>query len=228
MAFSPCSAYSIGAMGFELVVILLVLLASIVAHEMAHGFAADHLGDPTPRLQGRLSPNPAVHIDPIGSVVVPGLLFLSSAGFIFGWAKPVVYNPFNLRDQRYGELKVAAAGPATNVLIALLFSALIRASEPLGLNAAFVEVATYVVFINLLLALFNLLPVPPLDGSKILPPLLPPRAAFAYRNFVQWFEQYGFLASVLFIFLFITLLWPFFAAVVARVFMVFTGQPLFL
>jgi len=202
---------------------IVVLILSIILHEMAHGFAADRLGDPTARLQGRLSPNPLVHIDPLGSIVVPALLFFSNAGFLFGWAKPVPYNPYNLSDQKWGEAKVAAAGPATNIALALLFSLLIRFATPLGLSGAFIDIAAYVVYINLLLAFFNLIPIPPLDGSKIIQPFLPLRAQLGYRNFIQNFERWGLLGTFLFIFIFINLFWGPFSSVVLSVFTAFTG-----
>lgn len=205
------------------IIIIVSLIISIILHEMAHGYAADRLGDPTARLQGRLSLNPLVHIDPLGSIIVPGLLFFSGAGFLFGWAKPVPYNPYNLSDQRYGEAKVAAAGPATNIVIALIFSVLIRMADVLGLPATFLDIASYVVYINILLALFNSIPIPPLDGSKMLIALLPWRAAQRYRSFTIWFEQYGLIATLLFIFLFINIFWQPFSSFVFFIFELFTG-----
>lgn len=181
---------------------LIVLILSIVLHEMAHGHAANWLGDPTARLQGRLSPNPLVHVDPIGSVILPALLFLSNAGILFGWAKPVPYNPYNLSNQKWGEAIVAAAGPATNVLLAVIFALIIRAGEVLSLSEAFLELSWYVVYINILLALFNMIPFPPLDGSKILMVLLPYGLEMRYRAFVRAAEQYGFIALIVFLFIF--------------------------
>ena len=207
----------------ETIIIIAALIISIVLHEMAHGYAANWLGDPTARLQGRLSPNPVVHLDPLGSIIIPALLFFSNAGFLFGWAKPVPYNPYNLSDQRYGEAKVAAAGPAVNIAIAILFGILIRLADPLGLNSAFIGLASFIVYINILLALFNLIPIPPLDGSKILTALLPFGAAQSYRNFVSWFERFGLLATFLFIFIFINLFWVPFATLVFSVFELITG-----
>ena len=137
-------------------IIIIALILSIVLHEMAHGYAAHWLGDPTARLQGRLSLNPLVHLDPLGSILVPALLFFGNAGFIFGWAKPVPYNPYNLSDQRYGEAKVAAAQ--------------------------------------------------------------------SYRAFTMWIEQYGLIASLLFIFVFINLFWAPFSIAVFSVFELFTGM----
>lgn len=210
-------------MGAEAIIIIVALIASIVLHEMAHGYAANWLGDPTARLEGRLSLNPLVHLDPIGSILVPALLFFGNAGFLFGWAKPVPYNPYNLSDQRYGEAKVAFAGPLTNLAIALLFSVLLRVHDVLQLPGAFVDIASYVVYINILLAFFNLIPIPPLDGSKIVTALLPYKMAESYRSFTRWFEQYGLIATLLFIFIFINVFWAPFSLLVSQVFTVFTG-----
>src|SRR3989344_2375252 len=221
----PPIRYHCLSMEITVIATIAVLIISIILHEMAHGFAADRLGDPTARLQGRLSPNPLVHIDPLGSVVVPALLFLSNAGLMFGWAKPVPYNPYNLSDQKWGEAKVAAAGPVTNVALALLFALLIRFAAPLGLPMAFTDIAAYVVYINLLLAFFNLIPIPPLDGSKIIQPFLPLRAQLGYRNFVHSFERWGLIGTFLFIFIFINFFWGPFSVVVSSVFTVFTGLP---
>jgi Zn-dependent protease len=148
---------------------LIVLIFSIVIHEVAHGYAANALGDPTARLQGRLTLNPVSHVDPLGSILIPGLLILSNASILFGWAKPVPYNPYNLRNQRWGEAMVAAAGPAVNLVIAIAFGLLLRFGGELPfMSPNFQELAGHVVYMNILLALFNLIPLPPLDGSKIL------------------------------------------------------------
>lgn len=207
------------------IVVIIALIISIVLHEMAHGFAADRLGDPTARLQGRLSPNPLVHIDPLGSVLIPALLLITNAGILFGWAKPVPYNPYNLRDQKWGEALVAVAGPATNMLIALIFGVVIRFADVLALGPAFVSLAAYIVYINILLAFFNMIPFPPLDGSKIIQPFLPVSWAMAYRNFLAQFERFGLIGTFLFIFIFIQIFWKPFSALVQAVFFVVTGQP---
>ena len=139
---------------------IVILIISVILHEVAHGYMADWLGDPTARLAGRLSLNPLKHIDPIGSILVP--IVTSFAGFTFGWAKPVPYNPYNIvHNRRRAELLIALAGPASNLLIALIFGTLIR----FGLMY---ELFGYIVIINIVLAIFNLIPLPPLDGSKIL------------------------------------------------------------
>lgn len=210
------------------IIAIVALIMSIVLHEMAHGFAANSLGDPTARLAGRLSPNPLVHIDPLGSVIIPALLLLSGSGILFGWAKPVPYNPYNLNNQKWGEALVAVAGPATNFLIALVFALAIRFADPVGLNDTFVQLASYVVYMNILLALFNLIPFPPLDGSKILPALMPFSLQLSFQRFVRMMEGYGFLVTVLFLFLFINVFWGPFSMVVNSIFELFTGVRLFL
>ena len=203
---------------------IVALIMSIVLHEMAHGYAANSLGDPTARLQGRLSPNPLVHIDPLGSVIIPALLMLSGSGILFGWAKPVPYNPYNLNNQKWGEALVAAAGPAVNILLALLFALLIRFSGQFGLNEVFVSLAQYIVYMNLLLSFFNLIPFPPLDGSKILPALLPFSLQMSYQRFVRLMEGYGFLVTILFLFVFINIFWGPFSVLIGNVFELFTGM----
>lgn len=207
----------------EQIFIILALIFSIILHEMAHGHMANWLGDPTARLQGRLSLNPLVHIDPIGSILIPALLFFSNAGILFGWAKPVPYNPYNLSDQKYGEAKVSAAGPAVNIILALIFGIIIRSADILNLSASFIELASYIVYINILLAFFNLIPIPPLDGSKIWPVFLPYSAQIKYQEFARFMERYGLLITFAFIFIFINLLWGPFSTLVFSVFELFTG-----
>ncbi len=198
----------------EQIITLSVLILSIVLHEVAHGYAANWLGDPTARLAGRLSPNPFLHIDPIGSVLIPGALYLTGAHFLFGWAKPVPYNPYNLRNQKWGESFVAAAGPLTNLLLAVIFAGLIHLAPMLGLSEAFLEMAGYIVFINILLAFFNIIPFPPLDGSKVIVPFLPFGIAQKYRALTIYMENLGFIALFLSVFIFMQMLWkPFSHAV---------------
>ena len=210
-------------MGLAEIIIIIALILSIVLHEVAHGYAANWLGDPTARLSGRLTVNPLPHLDPLGSVVVPALLFFSSAGFLFGWAKPVPYNPYNLSNQKWGEAIVAAAGPLTNLLLAGIFAVLIRLSDTLALSSSVVELASYIVFINILLALFNAIPIPPLDGSKILVALLPYNAAMRYREITTWVERHGVFVMFAFVFIFISFLWAPFSKIVFFLFTLFTG-----
>ncbi len=171
------------------IAMIVALIFSVVIHEMAHGYAANWLGDPTARLQGRLSANPLVHIDPLMSVILPGLLVLTGSPILFGAAKPVPYNPYNFTNQKWGEAIVAAAGPAANVFIALVFAILIRLSDLLQLSDTFIQLAISIIFLNIFLAFFNLVPIPPLDGSKILPKFLPFGLAMKYSQFRHFMEQ---------------------------------------
>ena len=150
-------------------VIVIVILSAIV-HEVMHGVAADSLGDHTARYAGRLTLNPLVHLDPFGSVILPAMLALSGSPIFFGYAKPVPYNPYNLRPGRFSEAIVAIAGPLSNAAIALFFGLIIRLGFlPAGVNA----VLFLVVVVNVMLGLFNMIPIPPLDGSKVLASILP-------------------------------------------------------
>ena len=185
-------------------VAIVIIILSIIFHEVAHGYVANWLGDPTARLSGRLTLNPIPHIDPVGSILVPGILMLSGTPFLIGWAKPVPYNPYNLRHGKWGEALVAFAGPATNILIAVAFALLLR----LGLltSPLFVQVAVLAIFANIALAIINLIPIPPLDGSKILRALLPAGAALSYQRLEQMtyalgpFGLIGILLLLVFVF----------------------------
>ena len=150
---------------------IIILIMSVVIHEVSHGYSAYLMGDHTAKNAGRLTLNPLAHLDFMGSLVVP-LLAYFSAGFMFGWAKPVPYNPYNLRNQKHGDAIVALSGPASNLFIALIFGLMLRFD--LFANIANLTGAIQmVVVINLVLAIFNLIPIPPLDGSKILFSFLP-------------------------------------------------------
>ena len=181
---------------------VLAFVPAIVIHECAHGFAAAKLGDPTARNAGRLSLNPLRHVDPFGTVLLPGLLILSGAGFVFGYAKPVPYNPRYFKDVRKGEVIVGLAGPASNLLMSLVGAAVAWGSLQLfGLSQ---ELALYTWYfgcyfcsVNLCLAFFNLLPIPPLDGSSIVAPLLSDRALEVYYQV----QRYGMFILMLFVFL---------------------------
>lgn len=168
---------------------------SVVVHEVSHGYAAFLLGDPTAKNQGRLTLNPIRHLDLFGSILIPAFLVITNAGFLFGWAKPVPYNPYNLRNQKWGEAIVAVAGPASNIFIALVFGLLIRFGAEF-LSPAFLNISAILVLINLMLAVFNLVPIPPLDGSKILFAFLP----YHMQRFRMMLEQYGFVVVLIFIF----------------------------
>jgi Zn-dependent protease len=174
---------------------IVVLILSVIMHEVAHGYAAYVLGDPTAKIAKRLTLNPFHHIDPVGSVIVPGLLVLTHSHFLFGWAKPVPYNPYNLKNQRFGEAIVAFAGVGTNLTLALLFALVARFTYANGLTT-FGDLAALVVLANLSLGLFNLIPIPPLDGYTFLRGLLPPRNALAFREFEDRLRQGGIITLV--------------------------------
>lgn len=180
---------------------VIVLIFSVIIHEVAHGWAANALGDPTAKLQGRLSLNPVRHIDPVGSIIVPAVLVLMNSSFLFGWAKPVPYNPYNLKNQRWGEAMVGVAGVATNLVIAIIFALIARFALAEGMDA-FAGFASLVVLVNLSLGLFNLLPIPPLDGYTVLRGLLPYRASMAFRQFEDRINAGGIFSLVLILFLF--------------------------
>jgi Zn-dependent protease len=200
---------------------LAILLLSVVTHEVSHGLMANYLGDPTAKYAGRLSLNPLRHLDPIGSVLVPGFLILTGLP-VFGWAKPVPINPYNFRDQKYGSAKVAIAGSGANLFLATIFgffSRLLPLEETIkaGITTAFFErqtevlsdllqtsfiapiflIFSLIVFTNILLAIFNLIPIPPLDGSHILFTFLP----YSMEHLKITLSQYGFFILILFIFL---------------------------
>jgi len=194
--------------------LIVILIISVIIHELSHGYMADRLGDPTPRLQGRLTLNPLKHLDPVGSVVVP--LITSLWGVTFGWAKPVEYNPNNIQNKRQGEFLIAAAGPASNLIIALIFGTIIRFA--IGMNnvsAPFIQVCTYIVVINIMLAIFNLIPLPPLDGSKLLFALLPNQ----YGRLRMTLEMY----APLFILIVVFFLWKIVSPIIPFAFRLFTG-----
>ena len=175
---------------------LIVLLFSIVIHEVSHGEVAYRLGDPTAKYAGRLTLNPLKHLDLFGSLVLPLFLVITRSPFIIGWAKPVPINPYNFRDPKYGSAKVALAGPVANLAIAIFFGLILRFFPALVLPSSFTLMFSYIVYINILLAVFNLLPIPPLDGSHILFAFLP-QGLFQIKRFLQ---QYGLLLLLLFLF----------------------------
>ena len=170
---------------------ILILLFSIIVHEVSHGATAYALGDDTAKNEGRLTLNPLPHIDPVGTILLP--LFIG-----FGWAKPVPYNPYNLRNQKWGPFLVGIAGPASNIIIAVIFGLLFRFSDIFSLPEKFLTIIASITILNLGLALFNLIPIPPLDGSKIFSLLLPEKEANTYMS----------LGSVGFMILFFLLMFP--------------------
>jgi len=173
---------------------LIILILSITLHEFFHGYVAYRLGDNTAKNAGRLTLNPIKHLDPVGSFFLPLSLYLINSPFLFGWAKPVPYNPNNLRDKKYGDAKVAVAGAAANLALAIFCALFFRLLGPASLVAPFLLQA---IIINVLLALFNLIPIPPLDGSKILATFLPVRWRLRLFQASPW---WGFAFLILFVF----------------------------
>lgn len=193
---------------------IVILILSVIIHEVSHGYMADRLGDPTARLQGRLTLNPIKHIDPFGSVILPLMMAIITPGFVFGWAKPVPYNPYNLKNKRSGEFLIAAAGPLSNLVIALIFGCIIRFVQQ-GVMTPFIEIASYIVIINLILAVFNLIPIPPLDGSKLLFSILPQQ----YGKTRMMLETYAPILIIVVVFFLWKLIYP----VIWPIFRAFTG-----
>jgi Zn-dependent protease len=181
---------------------IIVLIFSAVIHEYMHGWMADRLGDPTAREAGRLTLNPLAHLEWFGSLLLPGMMLFAGMPFVFGWAKPVPYNPYRLRDHRYGGAKVALAGPAANFIVAAFFALILR-FLPFS-SLVFSGLIALIVYINLILMLFNLIPLPPLDGSKILAPFLSPALQEKYLSL----ERFGFIFVILFAWLGFSYLLP--------------------
>lgn len=173
---------------------LLIIIPSAIFHEYAHAWAADQLGDPTARYAGRLSLNPKVHVDKWGTLLMPLILLLVTGGrFLFAYAKPVPYNPYNLKDQKRGPALVAVAGPLANLFLAFSFGLIIKFAP---LSYDILSFFYLIVYANVLLAVFNLVPIPPLDGSKILYAVLPD-SMWQVKQFLQ---KYSFVILLFFIF----------------------------
>jgi len=204
--------------GTDAIFYIAILIMSIVIHEVSHGFMAEYFGDDTARNAGRLTLNPIKHLDLFGSILLPAVLILSHAGFLFGWAKPVPYNPNNLRDKKLGTIAVASAGVLANFFIAIIFGIIIRVSSSFVLPAGFYFITSAIVIVNLALGIFNLVPIPPLDGSKILFSFLPERAF----SFMIAYEQYSLILLLVFIVFFSDFLYP----VLAFLFNLITGLAL--
>ena len=168
---------------------ILILIMSVVIHEVSHGFVAEYFGDKTARFAGRLTLNPLKHLDMFGSILLPALLVITQSPFLFGWAKPVPYNPENLRNKKLGTIAIASAGVLANLFIALMFGLILRFSLGMNVPNGFDFIVSSIVVVNLGLAIFNLIPIPPLDGSKIFFNLLP-RSFYGLTSF---FENYSFV-----------------------------------
>lgn len=184
------------------VTFFVILLLSAVFHEYMHAWTANELGDPTAKHLGRLTLNPIPHIDPIMTLILPALLFFATSGsFMFAAAKPVPFNPYNLKYPKWGPALVGVAGPLGNLALAIIFALLFRFAP---LPEAVASVVSVIVFANVLLAIFNLVPIPPLDGSHLLISLLPPK--FSYVE--DWLRQYGIYIFIFFILFLVRLIFP--------------------
>jgi Zn-dependent protease len=201
-------------MDVNLIFSIVILIFSVILHEVSHGYAAEMQGDPTARMAGRLTLNPISHLDLYGSIIVPVICYFIG-GFIVGWAKPVPFNPYNLRNQRWGEAVVAGAGPAMNIFIAVIFGLFLRFYPLESIPGEIIGLISTIIIINLVLAVFNLMPIPPLDGSKILFSLFPNNMA-PFRDFM---ERY----SLAFILVFIFFIWKLIVPAVFFLFQLITG-----
>ncbi|HKK54587.1 MAG TPA: site-2 protease family protein [Patescibacteria group bacterium] len=173
---------------------IIILIFSAIIHEYMHGWMAERLGDNTAKDAGRLTLNPIPHLDLFGSIILPSLMALSGTGIIFGWAKPVPFNPNNLSDKKWGSAKVAIAGPLGNLIIALMLGLTLRFLEIA--NPTMIALFAMAILINLVLMIFNLMPIPPLDGSKVIMPFLP----FKWQMQFIKLERYGMILVIIFIF----------------------------
>lgn len=175
---------------FEFLIVAVLLVLAISIHEFAHAFAADHLGDPTPRLAGRLTLNPKAHLDPVGTIL---LLFVG-----FGWGKPVPFDPFNLKDPKRDAAIISFAGPASNLIMAVLGSMLFKLLDilPIFFPVFIGSILFQFIYFNIILAIFNLIPVHPLDGFKVVAGLLPKKY---YEDWLS-LERYGMIFLILLIF----------------------------
>ncbi len=198
---------------------IIVLVFSVVIHEVAHAYSAYKFGDLTAKYQGRLTFNPIKHIDPIGSIIVPLVLSLLPGGLILGWAKPIPINPYNFSKRKLGEFITTIAGPVSNMLIAGIFIVLVRSAGDIGLQSSFIELSLVIILINTVLACFNLMPIPPLDGYRIVSLLLPQHLADRFESISQ---RFGFLIVILFV----LFLWdPIFMTIISLVELLL-GMPL--
>ncbi len=192
-------------MDFTIVIVqLAIFMFAVIIHEISHGYVAEALGDDTARRAGRLTLNPVSHLDPFGSILLPLLLYFSGLPII-GWARPVPYNPYNLKNSKLGAGMIGAAGPLSNILFAGLFAFALRGFDALSiLNPMTLSLFNWVITINIFLAVFNLVPIPPLDGSKVLFAFLPHK----FFEIQVFLEQYGPILLLLFIFFGFGTLYP--------------------
>ncbi len=195
-----------------------ILIMSVVIHEISHGFMAERFGDKTARYAGRLTLNPIKHLDLFGSILLPALLIISKVGFVFGWAKPVPYNPNNLSNKKWGTIAVASAGVMANFFIAIVFGLMLRIGLSYSLPDGFYFIVSAITLVNIGLGVFNLIPIAPLDGSRILVSFLP----VSFERWVDSFERYSIFLLIIFVIYFSHYLYP----VVGFIYRSITGMPM--
>lgn len=198
---------------------IIILIFSVVIHEVAHGYTAYRFGDPTAQYQGRLTLNPLKHIDPFGSIILPIIMALLPGGLILGWAKPVPINPYNFKRRKLGEFATAFAGPLSNIIIAAVFIVIIRIALTSGGSEIFIQLSSLIVLINAVLAFFNLIPIPPLDGYRIVSILLP-------QDLTEKFEYYAQRFGIFFVLIFVFFLWGPLFLLLAHVLSLLAGIPI--
>lgn len=189
--------YTILNLRMTIIFWILAFLVAITVHEAAHAWMADRLGDPTPRVTGRLSLNPIKHLDPYGTVLLPLFLLIIGSPLLFGWAKPVMFDPYNLKNPRRDAALISLAGPFINLALATLLAASLKLLSPFSPLYFYYDLIRFGVVVNVTLAIFNLIPVHPLDGGKILVGILPRAEA---RQVDDLMQRYGLI--VLFILIF--------------------------
>ncbi|MEK7063673.1 MAG: site-2 protease family protein [Patescibacteria group bacterium] len=209
-----------------IIITVVIVIFSIILHEVAHGVVANWLGDPTAKYAGRLTLNPLPHIDPIGSLLLPGLAVITQSPFLLGWAKPVPINPYNIRapwglPAQAGEALVAFAGPGTNILIAIIAALLLRI--PALQTPEVMGIVVMVVIANLSLAILNLIPIPPLDGSKIVAAVLPYQLERQYRQLEAWTYALGPFGLLIVLIVIVNLLSGPMSALISYFFRLLTG-----
>ncbi len=197
---------------------IVILIMSVVIHEVSHGFMAQAFGDKTAFFAGRLTLNPIKHLDLFGSILLPAVLILTQSHFLIGWAKPVPYNPNNLSNKKWGTIAVAGAGVLANLFLATFFGLILRFSFGMNIPVGLPFILSTIVIVNLGLAIFNLVPIPPLDGSKILFSLLPASMYSVMENL----ERYSLVFVIIFVLYFSRFLLP----ILAFLFHLITGLTL--
>lgn len=205
-----------------LAIVAIPLLFAVTVHEAAHGYVANYYGDPTAKMLGRLSLNPIKHIDPFGTILIPAILIVSNAGFIFGWAKPVPIGARNFKNPRKDMAITALAGPFVNLVMAFGWALLAKIFDLTEVDEAFspaFKMCIAGVYINIMLMAFNILPIPPLDGSRVISAILPYKAEQAYNSL----EQYGFIIILVLAFsgILFKVLYPMIAICAGLIFMLF-------